>query len=87
MNVLDQYRVLMNELLIVRAAEGGELPIEVESVYVERLDDLWWRLSEDEQATYEAELANAPQLASPDELSLVDCEVDRGEHVSPRKVA
>lgn len=54
---LEMYRKLMNELLFVREAEGGELTEEVESAYVEKLDELWWRLSEAEQRQYESELA------------------------------
>ena len=46
---LDSYRSLMNALLILRETEGGELPEEIESSYVERLDVLWWKLSETEQ--------------------------------------
>ncbi|HEY6556969.1 MAG TPA: hypothetical protein VI072_06835 [Polyangiaceae bacterium] len=84
---LDRYRRLMNELLIFREAEGGELPVEVESAYVERLDDLWWQLSEEEQAAYEIELTNALPPGSPDDLELVDCEVNEGEHAGPRKAA
>ena len=60
---LDRYRKLMNELLIVREADGGTLPDEVESSYVERLDELWWTLSESEQKEYEAELAGAGAIA------------------------
>lgn len=57
---LDSYRSLMNELFILREAEGGELPEELESSYVERLDVLWGKLSEAERNEYEAELAAAP---------------------------
>ena len=49
---LDSYRSLMNELLILRETEGGELPEELESSYVERLDFLWWKLSEAEQDSH-----------------------------------
>jgi len=58
-SAVDQYRALMSELLFSRAAEGGDLPLAVESAYVEQLDALWRRLSEAEQAMYEAELAAA----------------------------
>lgn len=85
--VLDQYRRLMNELLIVREAEGGELPIEIESAYVERLDDLWWQLSVEEQAAYEKELASESSPPSQESLRLVDCEVSQGEQTSPRRKA
>jgi hypothetical protein len=86
-SALDSYRKLINELLILREAEGGDLPVEVESAYVERLDDLWWQLSEDDQAEYEAELAKATPPTGPEELDLVDCEVDKGSHSTPRKAA
>lgn len=82
---LDQYRRLMNELLILREAEGGELPDDLESAYVERLDGLWWKLSEAEQDEYEAELASSEGLSGPETLNLVDCEVDQGGKTTPRK--
>lgn len=44
---------MMNELLFARELEGGELPEERESWYIERLDVLWWRLSTSEQEAYE----------------------------------
>jgi hypothetical protein len=84
---LDKYRKLMNELLILREAEGGELPDELESSYVERLDKLWWSLSQAEQGEYEAELAHASPLTGPEDLQLVDCEVDEGGSTAPRKAA
>jgi len=84
---LDRYRSLMNELLILREAEGGELPDELESSYVERLDELWWKLSEAEQDEYEAELASSEGLSGPETLDLVDCEVDQGGNATPRRAA
>jgi hypothetical protein len=84
-SLLDGYCRLMNELLLLREAEGGELPVEVESSYVQRLDDLWWRLSEQEQELYESELADT--LTGPDDLHLIDCEVDQGSNTAPRKAA
>lgn len=84
---LDQYRSLMNELLILREAEGGELPDDLESSYVARLDDLWWKLTEAEQDEFEAEFADATGLSGPEILSLVDREVDKGGKTTPRKVA
>jgi hypothetical protein len=77
----------MSELLVLREAEGGELPAEVESSFVERLDDLWWKLSEEEQQVYEAELADDSVPSTPEALGLVDCEVDEGDHAGPRKAA
>jgi hypothetical protein len=87
MNSLDRYRALFNELLIVRETEGGDLPVEVESAYVEQLDKLWWQLSEEERMAFETELASAPSPASPEELKLVDCEVKEGSYAIPRTAA
>lgn len=84
---LDQYRRLMSELLILREAEGGDLPDDLESSYVERLDDLWWKLTEAEQDEYEAELADSTGPSGPETLSLVDREVDKGATTTPRKAA
>jgi hypothetical protein len=84
---LDNYRKLMTELLILREADCGNLPVELESAYVERLDGLWWSLSEDEQTEYEAELASATTPVGPENLDLVDCDVDEGSHSTPRKAA
>jgi hypothetical protein len=86
-SALDAYRQLMNELLIVRETECGSLPVEVESAYVERLDDLWWRLSEQEQTGYEAELASAAAPTGPEQLDLVDCDVQEGSRSTPRRAA
>jgi hypothetical protein len=84
---LNRYRGLMNELLILREFECGDLPVEIESAYVERLDELWWGLSEKEQAEYEAELANATTPPGPKELALVDCVVNVSSRSAPRKAA
>lgn len=34
----------------------GELPIEIESAHVAALDDLWWKLTPDEQDRYDQAL-------------------------------
>lgn len=79
---MTPYRRLLNELLFAREAEGGELPVDEESSYVERLDKLWWELSEDER---NAETGYAPPPAAPASLGLVDREVRIGDRVSPRR--
>ncbi len=84
---LDQYRRLMNELLIQREAEGGELSEHLESSYVERLDTLWWKLSEAEQKEYEAQLVSSDAPVGPETLSLVDREVGQGSTTAPREAA
>lgn len=85
--LLDRYRKLMSELLIVREIEGGDLPVEIESAYVERLDDIWWQLSKEQQDAYEAELANEVPSGAQAALNLVDCKVSKGEQTHPRKAA
>jgi hypothetical protein len=57
-SAVHSYRALMNELLRLRDG-GGEIPQEVESSYAQKLDDLWWQMSEQEQATCEAEFSSA----------------------------
>lgn len=86
-SALDEYRAMMNELLFARELEGGELPEERESWYVERLDVLWWRLSTSEQEAYERELEEQGPRSSPVTLDLVDCEVGDGDSAPPRKAA
>ena len=78
-DTLGEYRKLMNELLFLRESEGGALPTEVESSYVERLDKLWHQLSEAEQEQYETEGKEAPKT-----LGLVDRVVAIGDMVVPR---
>ena len=43
------YLSVLEELEQARRNAGGRLPDETESAFVERLDDLWWELSSDEQ--------------------------------------
>jgi hypothetical protein len=50
-----EFRELMQQLLAAREAAGGELPQEQESVFVGKLDDIWWKLSEDERVLIERE--------------------------------
>jgi hypothetical protein len=83
---LNQYRALLTQLLLDREAAGGELPDEEESMYVERLDRLWWQLSSAEQDVIDQELAEPP-TASETPLNLVDCVVSEGSSDVPRKAA
>ncbi|MCA9595423.1 MAG: hypothetical protein KC776_19045 [Myxococcales bacterium] len=82
---LDRYRKLMNELLFVREAEGGQLSDELESSYVERLEELWWTLSESEQKEYEADRVGPGALGGPEHLDLVDRAVHEGDDTGPRE--
>jgi hypothetical protein len=49
------YDELIDELLAARVAAGGALSAESESAFVERLDDLWWQMTDDEQHAWNAE--------------------------------
>jgi len=75
---LELYRALTSELLFRRETDGGDSPEDVEASYVERLDDLWWQLSAEEQAAYESELAASGTPSAPEQLGLVDCTVTEG---------
>jgi hypothetical protein len=83
---LNQYRALLTQLLFDREAAGGELPEEEESMYVERLDRLWWQLSTAEQDVIDHELAEPP-MASETPFNLIDCVVSEGSSDVPRKAA
>lgn len=69
---LDNYLREFALLLVARALEGGELPVEKESEYVERLEYIWYRLSPEEQDLAEVLRKRAPD--APESLNLVDCE-------------
>jgi hypothetical protein len=57
---INRYRALLTELLFERKkAAGGELPQLEESLFVERLDQIWWKLSLAEQNIIVEELARA----------------------------
>lgn len=82
-----QFRRLMAELLIEREFAGGDLPVETEAEYAERLEHLWWQLSREDRAAYEAELASTLPPASQESLNLVDCEISQGDESLPRRKA
>lgn len=82
-----RYRTLLTELLFEREAAGGELPDNEESLFVERLDEIWWQLSESEQSLIERELAQPSAPAVHESPELVDCEVSEGSRAVPRKAA
>ncbi len=48
------YAETMEDLQRARQAAGGSLSEEQESAFVERLDELWWALTDDEQRQAEA---------------------------------
>ena len=86
-DLLTRYRTLLGQLLFEREAAGGELPDDEESRFVERLDEVWWQLSPEEQELVDRELVGpgTPQVS--EELNLIDCEVSKGSKALPRKAA
>jgi hypothetical protein len=84
---MNRYRALLTELLFEREAAGGELSQLEESLFVERLDQVWWQLSSAEQDIVDEELARAPNPRVIDQPALVDCAVSEGSSAAPRKPA
>ena len=81
---LLEYRKALALLLFEREAAGGELSQDEEARHVEQLDEIWSRLTPDEQATMDAELANGPSQAVREEPRLVDRVVTKGATNDPR---
>jgi hypothetical protein len=48
------YDSLLEELHAARVAAGGTLPDASESAFAERLDDLWWQMTDEEQDAWNA---------------------------------
>lgn len=86
-SLFNQYRQKMTELLLLREFDGGILPLEVESAFVEQLDDLWWQLTDAQQEALEYELKSSLTLVAPERLDLVDRSVPTGGNEAPRKAA
>jgi hypothetical protein len=84
---INRYRALLTELLFEREAAGGELSQLEESLFVERLDQIWWQLSSAEQDIVDQELARVPNPRVIDQPALVDCAVSEGSSAAPRKAA
>jgi hypothetical protein len=82
---MNRYRALLTELLFEREAAGGELSQLEESLFVERLDQIWWQLSSAEQDVVDQELARAPTPRVVNQPALVDCAVPEGSSAAPRK--
>jgi hypothetical protein len=81
---LLEYRKALALLLFEREAAGGELSQDEEARHVEQLDEIWSRLTPDEQATMDAELANGPSQAVREEPRLVDRVVTKDSTNDPR---
>lgn len=53
-----KYKALLRELVRARVNARGELPMHVESRYVEKLDELWKAMDGAERGAIERELAD-----------------------------
>ncbi len=53
-----KYKALLRDLVRARVNARGDLPMHIESRYVEKLDELWGAMDGAERATVERELAD-----------------------------
>jgi hypothetical protein len=83
---VERYRMLLTQLLFEREAAGGDLAEEEESRYVELLDEVWWRLSRNDQDPIEKELKQVAVQVR-EEPQLVDLAVLEGSSALPRRAA
>lgn len=81
-----RYRELFEELLLLRALAGGQLPQEREADIAGRLDAYWHAMSDEEQEEAEKKLAAASPQA-PSVLRYRDVVVNDGAHRAPREAA
>ena len=75
-----RYQLLTREWLATRAVAGGTLTQEEEVSFISPLDDLWHRMTPEEQAEIEA-WALARNVNAPEDLGLEDME--GGTHRRP----
>lgn len=80
-----RYRELLIELLIERKLNGGRLTDQTEAERAAQLDMCWQSMSGDEQDEAEIWWKSAP--GGPERLSMLDVNVDKGEHLLPRRAA
>lgn len=59
---VERYRALARELTERREAADGNLPADVEARYADKLDEIWWEMSEVEQGEIEREFATGVVL-------------------------
>lgn len=71
-----QYQAKLAELLFLREHEGGSLPLEIESAYVEQLDDLWRSLPEHEQEEVESYLKTLSSPGARERLPLLVARIE-----------
>lgn len=58
MTLKQRYLSTMNDLLAAREFVGGPLPQDQEAAYVGLLDEIWWRLSSEDQDELERRLTD-----------------------------
>jgi|GEM_PF-5809886 len=83
----ERYRHLLFELELERLVHGGVLSQEVELVYTERFEPLWFAMSADEQSELEAWFKSRRAVAAKSELHEQDCTVVLNSGGPPRKAA
>ena len=81
--VLQKYRELETSLWLARAEAKYNLSQQDELKFVKALDRCWDAMTDEEQATIEAE-RNAPPPGVLEEPNMVDREVVLGSKVMPR---
>jgi hypothetical protein len=63
----ERYIQLATELLLLRESNGGQLPDDVESSYIDQFDRCWRHMSADEQQEAERVVAQT-SLGAPTDL-------------------
>ncbi len=86
----QRYQELTRQLLEGRARgefkEGS--PGEArEDELLERMDDCWWEMSEQERGAADRRLEESRRIKAPDDLDVVDVAVPSGGDFMPRQVA
>lgn len=80
-----KYEQLQWELLSGR--QFGTISDEEEDRILERMDDYWWKMPEDERLDAERRIAETAKIEAPKAYGLVDVEVPIDGKILPRKAA
>jgi hypothetical protein len=86
-SLIEQYMEVSNELDTKRLLQG-DLPEAEEGEYTSQMNDIWWKMSDDDQAEVEKRIEarkNALPPAAPKSLGMVDVVVLHGESKMPRQ--
>lgn len=83
----SRYMELRWDLLLERAAVGGNLTMECEAEYAAELDRCWNEMTLEEQDEVEAIITAEATPDAPAELRFVDAPLDIGMSEQPRRAA